>query len=61
MSDYKENLPYELEGFTDYNYLLFPMCFEAVPFEINTKLETQPFVIAVFTRLSYMKPLDPYF
>src|SRR6218665_3050513 len=50
----------DLEGFTDYNLTYFPLCFETRPYEVNFS-DRQKYSIAIFTRLSPMKPLDPFF
>jgi len=55
-----EILQHELEGFSNYHHTYYPLCFEAEGAEVPA-LENSDVVIAVFTRLSSMKPLDPYF
>ncbi|MEO9145231.1 MAG: glycosyltransferase family 4 protein [Ginsengibacter sp.] len=57
-----ETLASELEGFTNYTHTYYPLAFETAPYDIKRKEKSnQPSIIAVFTRLSSMKPLDPYF
>lgn len=57
-----EILSFELAGFKNYKHTYYPLCFETIPYKASVPEEgNQPFVIGVFTRLSKMKPLDPYF
>lgn len=51
----------DLKGFENYSITYFPLCFETHPFEIIQKKKTDSYKIAIFTRLSPMKPLDPFF
>jgi glycosyltransferase involved in cell wall biosynthesis len=51
----------DLRGFTNYSVTYFPLCFETHPFQVFQKKPTEPLKIAIFTRLSPMKPLDPFF
>jgi len=52
----------DLQKFDNYRLTYFPLCFETKPYEIDSKQKVKDhFKIAVFTRLSAMKPLDPYF
>jgi len=57
----KDSLKNELCDFNDYSYSHYPMCFDAEPFEIAMRSNCRSLIIGVFTRLSPMKPLDPYF
>lgn len=55
-------LKFELAGFTNYRHTYYPLCFETKLYEVPTsEKKGKPITIAVFTRLSSMKPLDPYF
>jgi glycosyltransferase involved in cell wall biosynthesis len=55
-------LKFELAGFDHYKHTYYPLCFETIPYEVpKIEKRDQPFIIAIFTRLSNMKPLDPYF
>jgi glycosyltransferase involved in cell wall biosynthesis len=57
-----DTLKFELEGFTNYTHTYYPLCFETKPYDLpKPNGKNKRFVIAVFTRLSSMKPLDPYF
>ena len=57
-----DTLGFELKGFTNYRHTYYPLAFETIPYDIKEKEKSnKPYVIAVFTRLSSMKPLDPYF
>lgn len=57
-----DTLKFELEGFKNYRHTYYPIAFETVPYKIpEIEKKDRKFVIAVFTRLSNMKPLDPYF
>ena len=51
----------DLKDFTDYRFTYFPLAFETNPYDITWRQGQQKFVIAIFTRLSLMKPLDPFF
>lgn len=51
----------DLSGFKNYNYTYYPLCFETNPYDVRKKTGSGKYKIAVFTRLSKMKPLDPYF
>lgn len=51
----------ELIDFKNYKFTHFNLCFETIPYNIEFKNETNVHKIALFTRLSIMKPLDPYF
>lgn len=57
----KDSLQIELADFKKYHYTQFPLCFHTLPFEIPIKVKNSIYHIAIFTRLSGMKPLDPYF
>lgn len=72
--DYDRNLRYnfitpvtpkaahkDLEGFTNYALTYFPLCFETRPFNVQHPVGGEEYAIAIFTRLSPMKPLDPFF
>lgn len=55
-------LKYELADFKNYQHVYYPLCFETIPFDVpKVEKVNNRFTIAVFTRLSNMKPLDPYF
>lgn len=57
-----DTLKFELAGFTNYKHTNYPLCFETKAYEVSTPEKSdKPYIIAVFTRLSSMKPLDPYF
>lgn len=57
-----DTLKFELEDFKNYRHTYYPLAFETVPYKIpGIEKKDKKFVIAVFTRLSNMKPLDPYF
>ncbi|HEY5464294.1 MAG TPA: glycosyltransferase family 4 protein [Hanamia sp.] len=57
-----DTLKFELAGFTNYKHTFYPLGFETVPYEIpQIQKRDEPYTIAVFTRLTTMKPLDPYF
>jgi len=57
-----DTLKFELAGFTNYRHTYYPLCFETKPYEVSIpEKKDKPYTIAVFTRLSSMKPLDPYF
>lgn len=49
----------ELEEFSNYNHTYFPLSMECTTYAKGTNTNTKK-VIAIFTRLSKMKPLDPY-
>lgn len=52
----------DLKEFKNYRLTYFPLCMATQPYNIvYTKKREEGFKIAVFTRLSTMKPLDPYF
>jgi glycosyltransferase involved in cell wall biosynthesis len=51
----------ELKEFSNYTFTYFPLSFETIPFDVANQNKTHKYKIAVFTRLSKMKPLDPYF
>ncbi len=51
----------DLKGFINYDLTYFPLCFETEPYDILTREGRDVFEIAIFTRLSSMKPLDPFF
>lgn len=51
----------DLEGFSDYNLTYFPLCFDTKRFDVVHSIPGVKSTIAVFTRLSPMKPLDPFF
>jgi len=58
----QENLKEELAGIDHYTYTDFPLCFKTDSYEVNhTYAGIKTYRIAVFTRLSVMKPLDIYF
>jgi glycosyltransferase involved in cell wall biosynthesis len=57
----EDSIREELKGFTDYRFADFPISFETIPFEVEKRNTYGKYKIAVFTRLSKMKPLDPYF
>jgi len=58
----KDTLKFELAGFSNFSHTYYPLGFETVPYEIpQIQKKDKPHIIAVFTRLSSMKPLDPYF
>ena len=50
---------FELEKFSLYDYIYFPLSIEAKTFEVPIN-KTEQLKIGIFTRLYYMKPLDPY-
>jgi glycosyltransferase involved in cell wall biosynthesis len=55
-------LRYELKGFINYRHTYYPLCLATIPFNVSwIEKKDKKFVIAVFSRLSSMKPLDPYF
>lgn len=57
-----DTLKFELEDFKNYRHTYYPLAFETIPYQIPViEKKDKKFVIAVFTRLSNMKPLDPYF
>jgi len=51
----------DLKDFKHYTYSYFPLCFETIPYEVDTEINKEIFTIAIFTRLSDRKPLDPFF
>jgi glycosyltransferase involved in cell wall biosynthesis len=52
----------DLIDFNNYNFTYFPLCFETRPYDLIKKSRnSERFKIAIFTRLSAMKPLDPFF
>ena len=57
----EDSIKQELSEFTNYRFTYFRICFETRPFEIEKKPASHKYSISVFTRLSTMKPLDPYF
>ena len=58
----EKNLKEELVGINKYRFTDFPLSFETIPFEVNESTgDEKPLRIAIFTRLSAMKPLDPFF
>jgi glycosyltransferase involved in cell wall biosynthesis len=50
----------ELSEFTNFNHTYFPLSLDTKTFEVPSK-NKKKLIIGVFTRLSTMKPLDPYF
>lgn len=50
----------ELSDFTNFKHTFFPLSLETITFDIPQKNKEQ-LLVGVFTRLSHMKPLDPYF
>ena len=50
----------ELSEFTNFNHTYFPLSLDTKIFEVPSK-NKKKLIIGVFTRLSTMKPLDPYF
>lgn len=55
-------LKFELADFKAYQHVYYPLCFETIPFDLLKAAKVNKrFTLAVFTRLSNMKPLDPYF
>lgn len=50
----------ELSEFSHFNHTYFPLSLESKTFEVPLKSKKN-LIIGVFTRLSAMKPLDPYF
>ncbi|MEP0263901.1 hypothetical protein [Dokdonia sp.] len=55
-----EILSNELEEFSNYNHTYFPLSMECNAFTKKASSNTDKIVISIFTRLSKMKPLDPY-
>lgn len=54
-------LHFELSEFKNYSHTYFPLCINIKTFDVPKPFnQTSKFVIGVFTRLSPMKPLDPY-
>lgn len=51
----------DLDGFTNYEITYYPLCFETSPYDIEKSVSSKNYRIAIFTRLSSMKPLDPFF
>lgn len=56
-----ESIQVELEGFNNYSFTHYNLCFRPFPYEVQPPKESNIFHIAIFTRLSRMKPLDPFF
>ncbi|TDW47143.1 glycosyltransferase involved in cell wall biosynthesis [Flavobacterium sp. 270] len=56
-----EILKYELNEFKTYKHTYLPLSLECKPFTAGFDPSRTRLVIGVFTRLSFMKPLDPYF
>lgn len=54
-------LNYELCDFKNFNHVYLPLSLEENIFDIEEKKVNSKIIIGVFTRLSIMKPLDPYF
>lgn len=52
----------ELKDFKKYSHLSFPMSLELKPFQVDQKSlsAAEPRVIAVFSRIDRMKPMEPY-
>lgn len=51
----------ELSDFNNFKHTYFPLSLESISFEGIAKTNSARLVIGVFTRLTAMKPLDPYF
>ena len=51
----------DLAGFTTYNLTYFPLCFTTKTFDVSHSAQGERSTIAIFTRLTTMKPLDPFF
>ncbi|MFN7044601.1 MAG: hypothetical protein ACK4M1_05340 [Flavobacterium sp.] len=62
ISGFEPNIQkYELSDFKKYEHIYFPLSLECFPFDIGIDSERRKYVVGVFTRLSPMKPMDPYF
>ncbi|WP_366184811.1 hypothetical protein [Flavobacterium ovatum] len=56
-----EGLKQELSEFTNYKHTYLPLSLECQPYSAGLDFNRKKLVIGIFTRLSFMKPLDPYF
>ncbi|MCS6933895.1 MAG: hypothetical protein NZM35_01920 [Chitinophagales bacterium] len=51
----------ELHGFKNFRHTYFPMSLSLQPYEVeNSQKRKPPFIIAVFTRIDKLKPMEPY-
>lgn len=57
----QEALKVELSEFKNFKHTYLPLSLECQPYNVGFDVDRKELVIGVFTRLSFMKPLDPYF
>lgn len=50
----------ELEGFTNFRHIYFPMSLELIPYSVVPTPRNNKHTIAVFSRIDRMKPMEPY-